>query len=451
MFSLEPPPQKYISCQPQDRLCLSTNLLYSLDKNKSFSKNLSRGIPSPTEVVSKLELPVCLNSSSISGPATEDVKQSVLSDLKNHWHGLAVTALANEQASPSKQAIRRLHSGSVNERRNKEASFISENLSSLECYFANGSDVDLDKFSPEIVPVNTNSVEAALFRLTTLLWSVPVSRGFGRSVRFIVIDKANNKLIGLLGLTDPVLNLRTRDDWIGWRTEEKCQRLYNVMDMFVLGAVPPYSELLCGKLIAMLGASNEVREFVELKYRGRKTQIEKIEKNANLAMLTVSSSLGRSSIYNRVKFNERKLLTRIGLTTGWGHFHLSETSFRLLRTYLESINHPVVKANRFGDGPNWRIRVIRYGLASLGLSSRALFHGVQREVYVCSLAKNSREFLCGNTSLLDYYDAPSNQIIEYFSSRWMIPRSNRDNSYLSVKAADTLHVLKCLLNGKQAD
>ena len=91
-------------------------------------------MPNPTEVDSRLELPEYLNSSSISGPATEDVKQSVLSDLENHWHGLAGTALAKEQASPSKQAIRRLHSGSVNERRNKEARFISQNLSSLECF-----------------------------------------------------------------------------------------------------------------------------------------------------------------------------------------------------------------------------------------------------------------------------------------------------------------------------
>ena len=41
-------------------------------------------------------------------------------------------------------------------------------------------------------------------------------------------------------------------------------RLRNVMDAFVLGAVPPYRELLCGKLVAMLAASDEVRDAFRL-------------------------------------------------------------------------------------------------------------------------------------------------------------------------------------------
>ena len=53
--------------------------------------------------------------------------------------------------------------------------------------------------------------EGDLFRAATLLWSVPVSRGYGRRMRYLVMDESNNKLIGLFALGDPVFNLKSRD------------------------------------------------------------------------------------------------------------------------------------------------------------------------------------------------------------------------------------------------
>ena len=47
-------------------------------------------------------------------------------------------------------------------------------------------------------------------------------------------------LLGVFALGDPVYNLRARDDLIGWNVEQRSARLYNVLDAFVLGAVPPY-------------------------------------------------------------------------------------------------------------------------------------------------------------------------------------------------------------------
>ncbi len=58
------------------------------------------------------------------------------------------------------------------------------------------------------------------------------------------------------------------------------------MDTFVLGAVPPYSFLLGGKLVAMLAASNEVRAAFGRKYSGAKSVISGEEFDGRLAMLT---------------------------------------------------------------------------------------------------------------------------------------------------------------------
>jgi hypothetical protein len=54
-----------------------------------------------------------------------------------------------------------------------------------------------------------------------------------------VLDRQNDKLIGLFGLGDSVFSLKARDEWIGWNSETRETRLRHVMDAFVLGAVPP--------------------------------------------------------------------------------------------------------------------------------------------------------------------------------------------------------------------
>jgi hypothetical protein len=139
----------------------------------------------------------------------------------------------------SKHQIRSLHLSDKTQRLEREAAFVRDQFSTLSCYFADGNDINPRKFLPILRPVEPNSEHAALFRFATLLWSVPVSRGFGRRTRFLVFDEHNGKLIGLFALGDPVFNLRARDQFIGWDHCTRADRLYHVMDIFVLGAVPP--------------------------------------------------------------------------------------------------------------------------------------------------------------------------------------------------------------------
>lgn len=101
-------------------------------------------------------------------------------------------------------------------------------------YIANGKDVEPKRISPKIVVVKPESEQELLFRYACLHWSIPVSSGYGRRIRFLVFDESNNKLIGLFGLGDPVYAMKKRDDWIGWDREAKAERLYHVMDAYVL-------------------------------------------------------------------------------------------------------------------------------------------------------------------------------------------------------------------------
>ena len=148
---------------------------------------------------------------------------------------------------------------------------------------------------PELVEARSDARTGDLFRFASLLWSIPVSQGYGRRLRYLVKDRANGKLIGIFALGDPVFNLRVRDEWIGWNQADRRERLVNLMDAYVVGAVPPYADLLGGKLVASLIASEEVGNKFQERYGGREGLISGKHKQARLTLVTVTSALGRSS------------------------------------------------------------------------------------------------------------------------------------------------------------
>ena len=200
----------------------------------------------------------------------------------------------------TKQKIRDLHSVQRKDILRQRRSFVETQGAALIKHFATGREINPADISPEIVEVKSDSFDSRLFRFASLLWSVPVSQGFGRRLRFLVRDRQNGKLIGIFALGDPVFNLSARDNWIGWNHEDRCDRLVHVMDAYVVGAVPPYSQLIGGKLVAALMTSQEVKKAYERKYLGSESVIRKKKHRARLVLLTTTSALGRSSIYNRL-------------------------------------------------------------------------------------------------------------------------------------------------------
>ena len=98
--------------------------------------------------------------------------------------------------------------------------------------------------------MKTGTLSGDIFRLAALTWSVPVSNGFGRRLRYLVWDANNGKLLGLIAIGDPVFNLAVRDNLIGWNSHDRSARLVNLMYAYVLGALPPDNALLAGKLVA---------------------------------------------------------------------------------------------------------------------------------------------------------------------------------------------------------
>ncbi len=336
---------------------------------------------------------------------------------------------------PDKESIRAMY---LDQRR----AFVkdrSELLARLErralSVFAAGDEVCPTAVRPRIELVTTPR-QADIFRYACLLWSIPVSQGYGRRMRFLVLDAANDKLIGVFALADPVYCLNVRDAWIGWDDQAKRRRLWHAMDAYVLGAVPPYSYLLGGKLIAMLATSNEVREHFVARYRGRRSGILGLVREPHLVLLTTTAALGRSSMLNRLKRDGRPIWQSLGMTLGWGHFHLGNGQFEAMADFMRQERPEVFATYKFGGGPSWKFRVIRACLRELNLPATALQHGIRRESFAAPLCEDWRGFLHGDIDAPNYHDRPTEDLMGFFRERWLLPRAQRDSRYKDITRLD---------------
>lgn len=399
------------------------------------------GVPKQAFTVSSRKKPT---------PATtRRLRQHVLELLKKQGLAVGADRLVQDQ-SYDKEQIRRIHAHGRSERLSEEHPFVEAWLPKLWKYLASGSDIDPSCIDPHAVVVGNNEELAALFRVASLWWSVPVSRGFGRRFRIVVFDRSNGKLIGLIGLTDPVFNLRARDSWIGWASKDREKRLAHVMDAYVLGAVPPYNVLLGAKLLGLLATSDFVRNIFRRRYRTKKSVIRGKRFDGRLAMVTVTSALGRSSVYNRLRFGGSTVFQSVGFTQGYGHFHLANGTYANLRAYLKAIGDDEVERFRFGQGPNYRIRVVRTALEHLGLPRDLLRHGVKRAVYVAPMASNTAAFLKGEAKRLRWHRRPVEKVVKFWRERWLEPRASWDKSYREFDRQEWNQILESSASGPSA-
>lgn len=328
-----------------------------------------------------------------------------------------------------KDDLRRLHSVAVAHRREKARPGLQRHQRRLLQWISNGDQVSPDTIAPRIVAVERGSEEELLFRFVSLHWSIPVSSGYGRRLRFLVVDSANDKLIGILGLGDPVFNLGVRDQWIGWDKARRQTHLQHVMEAFVVGAVPPYSDLLGGKLVAMLMAAREIRRVFARRYADKEALISGRPLTGRLALITTQSALGRSSIYNRVRYHERMLLRPLGFTAGYGEFHFANGLYGALSEYALQYCEPTAKAQAWGRGFRNRREVIKKSLVSLGLPTDWVHHGIRRQVYAVPLARRTPEFLRGEVSRPGWIDLSAEELSNHWRERWLLPRAKRRDGY----------------------
>jgi len=335
-----------------------------------------------------------------------------------------------------KEAIRKVHRPALDHLLAGNRRWILENERRLVDFFADGDEVIPEDIAPKLILLEDPESEyGRLFRYASYLWSVPLSRGYGRRLRYVITDEHNGKLIVLSGLTAPDIGLKVRDEWIGWNKGRKESALWHTMDAYAFGAVKPYSYLLGGKLVASLATSDQVRYDFRKKYsHGRSVINGRNYKSRKpyLVLLTTTGAFGKSSILDRLNTKNRRLWHHVGFTEGWGFFHLNNGIATELYEHLKEQGDPIVWRHRFGQGPNWKLRLVRYGLQKLGIDyAKYGKHGVKRGFYAAPLASNFKEFLRGESDRPLFYGQSTSELFEFFRARYLIPRSQRNTDWKS--------------------
>ena len=320
-----------------------------------------------------------------------------------------------------KEGLRQIHKPAAQLEIVSRQDWLRRHLPEYLPFFANGDEVTPERIDPALVEVTTEQ-QHNLFRVARLLWSIPFSKGYGRRLRFLIVDQANDKLIGLLALQSPPLSFPARDCLFRYPPGKKTELVNQTMDIQTLGAVPPYDRLLGGKLVALVAVSNEVRRVYWRKYSGRATEMEKRILLPHLVALTTTSAFGRSSLYNRLNCNGVAIAESLGYTEGYGTFHLMEL-YPLFREFLES--QGISTRGGFGTGPRRKWQTMVRALDRLGLPSDLLHHGVKREVFLFRLVDNLEAYMEGRDVEPSYRNLPFSELVAWWRKRWLLPRAKR--------------------------
>lgn len=286
---------------------------------------------------------------------------------------------------------------------------------------SNGLDVLTSKIKP-VIEVCTTQKQHDLFRIYRYYWSSPYSEYVGRRIKLIIRDAGlkNRPVIGIAALGSPIIHIPERDEWIGWDKRVRTENLNYAMDAYVIGALPPYNYLLGGKLVAYILASKEIREIYRDKYRDKISIISGEQRN-NLVGLFTTGLYGRSSQYNRLKYDSMTLYQKIGQTKGFGTLHLTNETFVAMQEFLTS--RGVNIQNTFGAGPSWTMRVINQTGKMLNFDPKFLLnHSFKRDIYFIPFGEKSVEFLRGETKQPIYFNYSKNQLVEHWKRRWFDKR-----------------------------
>ena len=220
-------------------------------------------------------------------------------------------------------------------------------------------------------------------------------------------------------------------------------------ELSVCGAVPPYSHLTGGKLVALLALSPEALAIYRDKYSDSPSWIASgmagrpVCRDADLAYIATSSLYRvRPCQYDRVRLPASELgapqgaavsFRYLGHTEGKGSLQFTQATIQALDALLRAHGQGGRKQRIFGEGANTRMRVIREALTLLQVRDPGalLQHDQQRLIYGAPLLRNTLEYLLGVQSRADYVlpqaqpSTKTSKVAEFWARRWLMRRAAR--------------------------
>ncbi|MBK8067051.1 MAG: DUF4338 domain-containing protein [Rhodanobacteraceae bacterium] len=332
---------------------------------------------------------------------------------------LAKQAFKAAIAEGTKEAVRRAHLEAKHADASRNLAALWRDFRAVGHRFRDQEPIDVAKIDPVLIPVRSREWTERVFRLARAYWSLPYSKGYGRRLRFVVYDQGHDAVIGILGLQSAPADLACRDRL--FEGEEKLAWLNSTMDAYTVGAVPPYNDLLGGKLVAGMLSTTDIRRHYWAAYASRTSILRQERSQQPLLAVTTASAFGRSSIYNRLRCGDRLLAEPLGFTKGYGIVHL-EALYPRIEAWLARRGEQVPAG--FGNGPKVRWQNIQIAAHRLGLGSHVLAHGLGREVFLFRHAANLVPASVGK-ELPQLFGLSAERWASYWLEAYALPRHRR--------------------------
>lgn len=328
-----------------------------------------------------------------------------------HEQGFVATEKGLKLKDEDKETYRKVQQKSRLEQISLNKKFLLSNMKYIEYYCRSGKEINPENISLELREILPDTLEHIIYQWWNLIWwNMPHQNPIGRLIRFMLWDKTHNAPFGLIALQSPVLQMAVRDKWLGIPNGTLKIWVNKSMSAHRLGALPPYNDLLGGKMAAISLTCNEIREMYKKKY------------NNDLLFITTTSAFGKSSIYNRLKYNNDIVAESLGYTKGFGTFHIPNDIYKEIRDLLKILG--LGKTHHRSK----KLRILETGFKCLGLHKYTL-HNVKREFFIFHLTKNIKDVIQNNHHPI-YIDRPFIDIVNFWKTRWCIPRAQRNNKWL---------------------
>ncbi|MGE0606572.1 MAG: Druantia anti-phage system protein DruA [Pirellulales bacterium] len=237
----------------------------------------------------------------------------------------------------------------------------------------------------------------------------------------------------------------------------------SILELNVCGAIPPYNELLAGKLTALLAISPTVVADYRRRYGERPSDIasrmkgSSVVRPAELVFVGTSSLYaGGASQYNRLRLPKELfgstadvVWQRLGITAGYGTLHISRETLNALENVLVVQGKASRSNHVFGEGASPKFRSVRSGIESVLLPRHRATadaigrHEMRRIVYGCAIAENVCDVLSNVATRPRFYfgrqpdhRAATDRIITFWTDRWLGSRINYRPALEKVAAFD---------------
>lgn len=238
-----------------------------------------------------------------------------------------------------------------------------------------------------------------------------------------------------------------------------------IADLIVCGAIPPYNELVAGKLVALLSISPDVARYLRERYRHSVSIIASsmagrpIQRSSDLVYVSTTSLFGvRPCQYDRARIPGARLgcgkdesfgFTMVADTQGFGSMQFGSrtcdalSSAELAEKGARNVHY------LFGEGASPRLRGLRDGLSTIGFDATEVMNHEQRRIlYGAPLARNTGKYLMGIDSspsfVLDQRrTCEATEIISlWWAERWAYSRAQRPDVIERTRSHNLVHPIR---------